>query len=799
MSYQPAYHTSFDSLDGRRWNVVISINADDGETIDDMEISLEGDEPCIIEWAETDKQDVVQASTCTLRVSNESDRQMVQLMTRRDAVVSVGVDGHHYWFGHLDDSIYEEPYSFVEGYVTELVFSDFGILSRKPFTLTGKQCVWDIVADCLELVGSFNQLISLVHPKELVGVELEDLYINADRFRADGDGWGEFTSKREALEEVLRPLGLRIIQKNGRIWVYDIEWMRDHDELHKSVCWKGTDAYLRGSETYGWYEVGFEPDAEETLAGGEADYDENNPNEGPCFAYALNPDCTESDDIGFRILADLSQIAEPPDVDRDYQTTRLLRTTGVMSDTADICIAWRAWAKETTGYIHVNGISMPVVEDHCFVNGAATNLVGIADPVFTLTTGYIPIAPNNADFQLRINLDFLFSFRPNPFDKTEKYPFPFPSTWMTYEVGWQQRQIRVIAVPVKLELLNDDGTVAMHYVNVRTMEDIHGSEGDYTFIRPGSPGEGKWYSGPASGFYNMILSYYDDSITNIDYEDEHDHDYSDCDPMVKAKGADWATNQQTLGRDLRRSTLLEKRDQGEYVPMPSRAGRLRLTVSNGICGLLPKGEDYYHEGTPDCHDLCLFFPKLRWQLYRNPEIAIVRKNRVKDGIPTGTVYERQCLDDLGDKTSETLQACTWKPGVAPSARGLYFNERGIVYEQFLKNGQPRTLGGHRLHCHEDQTFYPQPVLLGTAELNTEFIAYTDASTPGVFLVTAQRQDMHLGTEELTMARIAGVGGFVYELRWSCPVCVREEEMVAKYSFFWNFPVCTQEEQQQLNN
>ena len=40
-----------------------------------------------------------------------------------------------------------------------------------------------------------------------------------------------------------------------------------------------------------------------------------------------------------------------------------------------------------------------------------------------------------------------------------------------------------------------------------------------------------------------------------------------------------------------------------------------------------------------------------------------------------------------------------------------------------------------------------------------------------------------------MARIANVGGFVYEFTWSDPYCVEEEE---PYTFVWGSPVCAQE-------
>ncbi|MDO5316970.1 MAG: hypothetical protein Q4F82_12845, partial [bacterium] len=150
MSYALAYTTHFHSLDNTPWEIGIYINGYDARPV---EISLDGDEPCVIDWQETDKKDVVQSATCTLRVSNERDRQMVQLMNSTDAAILVSRYGKPYWWGYLDDAVYEEPYSFPKGYVTELPFTDFGALNRIPFTLSGKQSVGAIVRDCLDSIG----------------------------------------------------------------------------------------------------------------------------------------------------------------------------------------------------------------------------------------------------------------------------------------------------------------------------------------------------------------------------------------------------------------------------------------------------------------------------------------------------------------------------------------------------------------------------------------------------------------------------------------------------------------------
>ena len=87
---------------------------------------------------------------------------------------------------------------------------------------------------------------------------------------------------------------------------------------------------------------------------------------------------------------------------------------------------------------------------------------------------------------------------------------------------------------------------------------------------------------------------------------------------------------------------------------------------------------------------------------------------------------------------------------------------------------------------EDQTVNAQPVISGTAELNPVFCAYKEWCTPGIFFVTALRQDLHQDLEELTMARIANEGGFVYEFAWSDPVCAKVEP---PFTYAWSDPVC----------
>lgn len=754
MSYQIAYTTHFHSLDNTLWNIDIYIN---DYAARPLEICLEGDEPCIIEWQETGKMDVVQSSTCTLRVSNERDRQMLQLMSHTNAYVIVSRDGKRYWKGHLDDSVYEEPYSFKDTYVTEITFSDFGILNRIPFGIHGKESIGAIVRYCLASAGlgfddgySVSLYTSLLEPKTQQPITLDMLYINANRFATEGDSWDKATMQRDVLEEILRPLGLRIMQKNGQIFVYDIEYLRDHDNFHNYPVWKGTDACLKGSETFGWYEVAFEPDAKETLA--EINLDPSDrlvPDR--LWAWYYDED-TEERGEGFYI--DIATINLP-----NGTRPTVFKTRSGLSSSDDVGIPWRVKATRREGPTLIPSIILdndyvrwPVVSPN---QGDA-----VASALFKIESGYLPLVPDRNEYQMRVNLDLLLSFLVNPAEDDEDWNVTifdhYGLSMAQYKNYWKNKMLRAY-VPVKLELLDDSGTVLMHYRNTRTVLN------NYSHL-PVSPGNGEWEAGPAL-FSDMLLAYYNDGLDTTPFEG-------------------WATNRQTMVANETNGSkhlpsLYKKREQGEYVPMPPMAGILRLTVSNCIYSL-PYPSVYPSEE---------LLKWLNWQLYRNPKITIVKASCKYDGINTDTIYERQKLRPLDDHLSETVKAGTWRKGIAPSARGLFFNASGIVWEKFIKNGNLRTLEEHRLRCIEDQTFYTQPVISGTAELNAGFCAYREWSTPGIFLVTALRQNLHEDLEEVTMARIANVGGFVYEFAWSDPFCAEEEK---PYSYEWSSPVCAKE-------
>lgn len=740
-----AYTTRFHSLDNVPYEIEIYVEGFKGQPI---EISLEGDEPCIIDWPETDKMDVVQSSTCTLRVSNESDRQMIRLMDGGSASIFVYRNGKKYWQGTIDDSVYEEPYSFKTGYVTEITFSDFGCLNRIPFEASGRHTVNYVINHCLDEYSNLTslpreELISLKDIKTQQPIALNMLWINTDRFKSDNESWGKMTSRRDVLEEILRPLGLRIMQKNGQIHIYDIDYLRDHVKMQNNIVWKGTDAYIRGSETFGWYEVSFEHDAEETLAEIRPDSFDV----GERYGTMYHDDDSDETGIGFYVQLKSGQIDSGIVIPGATTQWRYFNTRSFLTSSDDKGYAWRVRAYDR---VHPSQIPPLYLGNETVTHIASSAGSPVARTMFKIESGYLPLVPDNDQYQLRINLDLLLSPKLNPFEGDGDWNVEWSNQIPSYK-NWKEKLLQVY-VPVKLELLDEQGDVLMHYRNT--------NRNGYF---PVSSGQGQWEAGSGS-YGDMLLAYYNDGLEETALEG-------------------WATNKQTMNASIKyQPSLYKKRADGEYVPMPSSAGVLRLSVSN--CVFSPKQVENQM--------LVNFKQYICWQMYRNAKITLVKADTVDDSINTDSLYERDMVGKYGDNTSETVMAGSWDKGVAPSSRGLFFDSNGIAFEKFLKDGyiNPATLQYHRLRSLEDQTFYIQPIISGSAELDAQFFAKRERSTSGVFLVTGLRQDLHQATEKVTMARIANVGGFCYEYSWSDAICVMEDSLV--YGYDWSNPICVKQ-------
>lgn len=236
-----------------------------------QEVTLAGP-PVTINWAEVDKLEPVMSSSATLRLISMTDRQFVDMYAVEVGVVRLDIYRNDalYWSGTLDTELFEEPYSMLDRYVTELTFSDFAPLSRLNWQRTGFATMRETIAECLSIsgiaYGSIEEYIS-TKIKDSAKNLLDDAVLSMDNFYdEDGEAW----SVREVLDETLRPFALRLKQKGGKITIADINALSALTP--QNVEWRGSDSTLGVEPTYNKAIVTFSPYSEGLLFDGTFDH-----------------------------------------------------------------------------------------------------------------------------------------------------------------------------------------------------------------------------------------------------------------------------------------------------------------------------------------------------------------------------------------------------------------------------------------------------------------------------------------------------------------------------------------------
>ena len=187
-------------------------------------LSFPYETPLEIEWLSTSKEEVVCGSIATLTLLSPNDRTYEDLYSIEVGKIRLEVYKNTmlYWSGILDTEFYEEPYSMMQDYEVSFTFSDFGILDRLKFDLSGILSLEEIINYTLSrskiIYNTLNNEFITTSIPSLVNSELlKDLSIRADNFY---DEDGEANTLYEVIEGILQPLALRIIQKNGIIYIY---------------------------------------------------------------------------------------------------------------------------------------------------------------------------------------------------------------------------------------------------------------------------------------------------------------------------------------------------------------------------------------------------------------------------------------------------------------------------------------------------------------------------------------------------------------------------------------------------
>lgn len=702
------YMGEFRSRQGVRWRAEILVEAE--AEFPEAEIGnlvFEGDEPIVIEWGNTPKSHAVCSSSATLRIESPGDRTYTDLYSIAPGEIRLDIhrDGQLYWSGTLDPEFYEEPYERAANYPVSLTFSDLGILDRLNYDLTGLQSLYAILSNALERAGLNYEGIdyqsycstyfSDINDNKPHPATIADLALRSDNF-IDEDGSPK--SLREVIEGMLLPLGLRLIQRAGKIYVYDLNGLWAATAKPKEIYWTSDSQTLSVDSVYNNVVITFSPYAEETTISSEITYT------GDYSPEKVNAHCfSDYEQRGinyFSFSTDYSQENKPQgrfgDWDNIHFTIFLSETEGtglaylnpqaryahilpvVNGPEETDCIAWRVVAGHAS-------LKYESESCHSLLNDVSPNL---HQPLMKTHRAYLPYLyeGQRTSYYLRLTLPMLLDMRYNPFTSANDNNESGYTEDLKANSAW-------IFIPVKVNLYNDKGELTHHYINYKRTH--RGAQGNFTHAIRG----GEWIAADSEDKQHYCwLEYYD--------------------PSGEIKGTtaagQWVENRQNIGRPDNdgRITLehnlfsdynmkfriyesFKAMPAGEFIPYPPAGGYIEIVVYTGVRGFAWNERETATnnfdagwetpEAPPPGNNLGWIptyankwvdkkiYDHIRWMLYKAPNLEIVKNNLIFDAAELDDIeYSGELNKDAKEELSMNT-ICGTIAEVSPTARGTYFH------------------------------------------------------------------------------------------------------------------------------
>ena len=445
MAMQVIYTGSFRSVDGVLYRV--DILSSDTSFASSQEVKFAYDTPVEIEWNEVDKLEPVQGSCLTLTLQSLKDRQFINLYSIEVGTMRADVyrNGKLYWSGQLDTELYEEPYSEKTDYDVTFSFSDFAVLDRVKWSKTGVCTIQDVIDTCIAAMGiKYNGVQKFISTKTSQygsAINFSSLYVLNDNFY---DEDGEAMTMREVLDEVLRPFALRMVQKGGYLYIFDMNAVYS-DMDTEEVWWKGDDAYLGVDVVYNNVKVTFSPYADAKLVNTELEHDNVLPDKEATRKYLMDYDWDNAAD-GFRIV-----VGDQDDLPMTLANgAKYYRIDSDFSGNDEAGVIWGYKGNGKTNYSQ-NLLNSFVKARN---NGVCTSV-----PIISTKPSFLGyVSYKRTSFKLKVTLDLLFDVRYNPFEdasgKNESGNWERLNDWCN--VGY---------VPVMLYLTDASGKILYHYEN----------------------------------------------------------------------------------------------------------------------------------------------------------------------------------------------------------------------------------------------------------------------------------------------------------------------------------------------
>lgn len=718
------YMGEFLSRKNAVWTVNISQEADEAFPAVGV-LHFPADEPLVIEWKRTDKHEVICGSTATLTVASPGDRTYEDLYTIAPGSIRMDVlqNGILYWSGTLDPEFYEEPYAYDKQYEVTLTFSDFGILDRLKYNLTGMHTIQDILLQALQQSRISYVELNQTYLSSFLAKDnratLDKISVRSDNFY---DEDGESNTLYEIIEGMLQPLSLRMVQRGGRIWIYDLNGLYMNAPQQK-INWSGDNQTMGVDRIVNNAKLTFSPYSDAKLLNRQVQYDDkysenmtNTENEAPANGeyYSYYPDYLEEHKIDYKWDYSLISFTiflsnKGSGLADKYGSARYFHIQPLLGGQESSGVAFSFYTgghgELTTGWPKRKLLPQTSKQETVLMK---THRV------------FIPKLDKaeSTNFYIRLTMDMLIDARYNPFtdanDGNEKGNY-----------NSMKDKFNFVTVPATITLYDEGGNALMHYSNQEVMNNTDLKPTLYTTA-------GEWKDGAAT--YNSCrLQWYDP-------EDRH----------FSSGVLGWKKNRHSIGythNDLFDS--FKKMPDGQYITYPKNGGYIEVCIYIGI-----KITEWTKKTNTDLADD--WYKKIRWMLYKAPQLEIVRRNIVYSNAKVDDIEYAGIINDSAKEDIEIDTICGTMAEVSPTSKGLFFRTAdNLQLKELTRAGRTTQAEQLLIGTLYSQYASRKTLLRGTADItDTGLSVYTEACQNGKrFICLENTQDVIANTGEATFVEL----------------------------------------------
>lgn len=747
------YMGEFLSVAGTVWRAEIMQEADAAfDTVGVLE--FDADQPLVIEWLNKSKEEVICGSEATLKIISPGDRTYEDLYSIDVGRVRLDVYRNNalYWSGCIDTEFYEEPYEQLNGYTVSLTFTDLGVLDRLKYDRAGMQTLADLVAYAINRCGIIcsgvdDSLISTQLTPTGSALKLKDIKVRSDNFY---DEDGDALKLAEVITGVLQPLALRMVQRAGKIYVYDINGLYTKASK-KQIAWDGSSQTMGVDTVYNNAKITWSTYAQSGNLSPESCWPEsiktppnvaalNNVSGGSMngaqyFSYHYeNKDLVkwwDAQDYGFTIW-----LAKQGDnADLTNTNVRFFRIVPQYDGTEceGVAVKWTAVAGIKITY--PNGYDMSYRRVPYGVNLADLTgfLTDIGPALFKNNGVWVPPVETASDLLLRVRLDMLLDPRFNPFESAENNGLvnykDFYSNWNTHG--------NFVYVPVTIKF-QPDGSDTVYVWDNRSIVQADVSNPVKSI----------------NGTYGSWVKLTDDETPNawgwLAYYDAKDR--------KETSGVlGWKMNRPAINPHTADTlSILTNAEDGQYIPYPNyggAGGKLWVEVRAGNWQISDGNATLKNVNYNNPKQL---WDKISWILFKLPEIEIMNSTQFDKTINTDDVEYNAQLNSAAKEPIEIDTICGTSAEGVPTARGAYFDaSTGKQIKQLTRAGRTTQAEDLLIGTLYSQFAQRRTTLSGEAVISQDpIVAYQEANQGDkLFMIVEEVQDVRLDSSDTTYVEI----------------------------------------------